>query len=168
MVELDQIDLVAESKKEKIFHISSDAHSKIVNNETTLRLHIKSDFMKNFAVNVAYDPTPIDKDVGIIYAAVVLFGLYVLIIWELVHRTFAAMIASTMSIGVLAYLNERPAMTLIMSWIDIETLLLLFGMMILVAILSETGIFDFLAVFAYKVRFNFFYSPRKFYTIYFL
>ncbi len=63
------------------------------------------------------------------------------------------MIASTLSIGVLAFLNERPAMTVIVSWIDIETLLLLFGMMILVAILSETGIFDFLAVYAYKVSF---------------
>lgn len=48
-------------------------------------------------------------------------------------------------------MNERPSMTLIMSWIDIETLLLLFGMMILVAILSETGLFDYLAVYAYKV-----------------
>lgn len=49
-------------------------------------------------------------------------------------------------------MNQRPPMTQIMSWIDIETLLLLFGMMILVAILSETGIFDYLAVYAYKVR----------------
>lgn len=48
-------------------------------------------------------------------------------------------------------MNERPPMTLIMSWIDIETLLLLFGMMILVAILSETGVFDYLAVYAFKV-----------------
>lgn len=48
-------------------------------------------------------------------------------------------------------MNERPPMTLVMSWIDIETLLLLFGMMILVAILSETGVFDYLAVYAYKV-----------------
>jgi len=54
--------------------------------------------------------------------------------------------------GILAAMNERPPMTLIMSWIDIETLLLLFGMMILVAILSETGIFDYLAVYAYKVN----------------
>lgn len=57
--------------------------------------------------------------------------------------------------GILAAMNERPPMTLIMSWIDIETLLLLFGMMILVAILSETGIFDYLAVYAYKVRWSF-------------
>lgn len=59
-------------------------------------------------------------------------------------------------------MNERPPMTLIMSWIDIETLLLLFGMMILVAILSETGIFDYLAVYAYKVFLNFYdYTELK-------
>lgn len=58
-----------------------------------------------------------------------------------------------MAIAILAAMNERPPMTEIMSWIDVETLLLLFGMMILVAILSETGIFDYLAVYAYKVSF---------------
>lgn len=57
-------------------------------------------------------------------------------------------------------MNERPPMALIMSWIDIETLLLLFGMMILVAILSETGIFDYLAVYAYKVCFYFDCKPN--------
>lgn len=39
----------------------------------------------------------------------------------------------------------------ILSWIDVDTLLLLFSMMMLVAILSDTGIFDYLAVYAYKV-----------------
>lgn len=39
----------------------------------------------------------------------------------------------------------------LMSWIDIDTLLLLFSMMLLVAVVSETGIFDWLAVYAYKV-----------------
>jgi len=42
-------------------------------------------------------------------------------------------------------------MSELISWIDVETLLLLFSMMVLVAILSETGIFDYLAVYAYKV-----------------
>lgn len=42
-------------------------------------------------------------------------------------------------------------MAVVISWIDVETLLLLFGMMILVAVLSETGAFDYLAVFAFKV-----------------
>jgi Na+/H+ antiporter NhaD/arsenite permease-like protein len=42
----------------------------------------------------------------------------------------------------------------LISWIDVETLLLLFSMMMLVAILSETGIFDYLAVYAYKVLYS--------------
>lgn len=46
---------------------------------------------------------------------------------------------------------QRPTMAELISWIDVETLLLLFSMMMLVAILSETGIFDYMAVYAYKV-----------------
>ena len=46
---------------------------------------------------------------------------------------------------------QRPTMAELISWIDVETLLLLFSMMVLVAIFSETGIFDYLAVYAYKV-----------------
>ena len=39
----------------------------------------------------------------------------------------------------------------VVQWMDAETLLLLFSMMILVAILTETGIFDFIAVYAFQV-----------------
>lgn len=59
-----------------------------------------------------------------------------------------------MSVAILAALNERPTMSELISWIDVETLLLLFSMMVLVAIFSETGIFDFLAVYAYKVKYS--------------
>jgi Na+/H+ antiporter NhaD/arsenite permease-like protein len=47
---------------------------------------------------------------------------------------------------------QRPTTAELISWIDVETLLLLFSMMMIVAILSETGIFDYLAVYAYEVR----------------
>lgn len=43
-----------------------------------------------------------------------------------------------------------------MGWIDVETILLLFAMMILVGILTETGVFDHLAVYAYRVNISFF------------
>lgn len=61
------------------------------------------------------------------------------------------MLASMISLAILAIFDERPTMGEIISWIDIETLMLLFSMMILVTIFSETGIFDYTAVFAYKV-----------------
>lgn len=39
------------------------------------------------------------------------------------------------------------------SWIDIESLLLLASMMVIVAIISKSGVFDYLAVLTYKVKF---------------
>ncbi|KAK7877606.1 hypothetical protein WMY93_031691 [Mugilogobius chulae] len=45
--------------------------------------------------------------------------------------------------------QQRPSLVTVVEWIDYETLALLFGMMILVAIFSETGFFDYCAV---KVR----------------
>lgn len=150
--DIENIDFAPEVKKSHTFDLSSEFWSQLPDKETILRLRIFSNLPISIPISIAYDATPIDKSLGVIYAAIVLLGLYVMIIWEVVHRTFAAMLASTMSIALLAYMNERPTMPDIMSWIDVETLLLLFGMMILVAIMSETGIFDYLAVYAFKVR----------------
>lgn len=61
------------------------------------------------------------------------------------------MLAATMSVAILAALDERPSISDIASWIDFETLLLLFSMMVMVGIFSETGIFDYLSVYTYKI-----------------
>lgn len=152
IADLDSIDHVIERRRTHVFNISQSAFETIRDNKNaTVRIRFHTNIDESLPVQIAYDPSPIDKVTGVIYASVVLLGLYIMIIWEVVHRTFAAMIASTLSIAILAYMNERPTMAELMSWIDVETLLLLFGMMILVAILSETGIFDYLAVYAYKV-----------------
>lgn len=148
---IGDIDRATEVKKAHTFYLDEKMFEQIPQNDTVLRLSIQSNLPVSLPINLAYDPTPIDKQRGVIYAAIVLLGLYVMIIWEVVHRTFAALLASTTAIAILALMNERPTMPEIMSWIDVETLLLLFGMMILVAILSETGIFDYLAVYAFKV-----------------
>lgn len=152
IVDAHEIDHVEETTREIVFNIGNDAFAKIQNEAATLRVQMYTNIDKGLPLLFAYDPSPIDKNVGVICAAVILLGLYVLIIWDVVHRTFAAMVASTLSLSVLAVMHQKPSMEEIVSWLDTETLLLLFGMMILVAILSETGIFDFLAVFAYKVR----------------
>ncbi|GLH13798.1 Putative sodium sulfate symporter [Gryllus bimaculatus] len=115
------------------------------------RIQMSTNMEASFPVALSYDLTPIDTYKGQIYGGVVLFGLYGLIITETVHRALAAIVASTMSVAILAAMNERPTMHELVSWIDIETLLLLFSMMVLVAILAETGIFDSLAVYAYQI-----------------
>lgn len=53
---------------------------------------------------------------------------------------------------IIIIVSQRPSMDQVVSWIDVDTLLLLFSMMILVAVIAETGIFDYLAVYAYKVK----------------
>lgn len=151
VADVNAIDIASQTKRKFVLNVDADMYETAGYNAAQLALKMRTNLPVSFAIELAYDSTPIDRSVGVIYAAIVLFGLYVMIIWEIVHRTFAAMVASTMSIALLAMMNERPTMVQLMSWIDVETLLLLFGMMILVAILSETGLFDYLAVYAYKV-----------------
>lgn len=145
------IDTIPETTKTFQFDITPAKELLHLTNLTELNLHFVSSSDVEVPMQLSIDHSPIYKKEGVIYAAIVLCGLYVMIIWEIVNRTFAAIIASTLSVGILAALNSRPSMVTIMGWIDVETLLLLFGMMILVAILSETGVFDYLAVYAYKV-----------------
>uniref|UniRef100_A0AAY4DZB5 Citrate transporter-like domain-containing protein n=1 Tax=Denticeps clupeoides TaxID=299321 RepID=A0AAY4DZB5_9TELE len=87
----------------------------------------------------------------VLMAGLILAGVYVLIIFEIVHRTLAAMLGSLAALAALAFIGDRPSLMTVVDWIDYETLALLFGMMILVAIFSETGFFDYCAVKAYQL-----------------
>ncbi|XP_029396908.1 P protein [Mus pahari] len=84
-------------------------------------------------------------------AVAILAGVYTLIIFEVVHRTLAAMLGALAALAALAVVGDRPSLTHVVEWIDFETLALLFGMMILVAVFSETGFFDYCAVKAYQL-----------------
>ncbi|XP_055681702.1 P protein-like [Lutzomyia longipalpis] len=97
-------------------------------------------------IRMGVDLAVFDEVHGVVYATLILIILYALIIWDVVHRTFAAILMSTLAIGVLAMLGDRPTAQEVISWIDYETILLLFSMMIFVSIMSETGIFDYAAV----------------------
>lgn len=112
---------------------------------------LKKDTLEGFTVNIKYDPTPVDYHVGAVCAAFVLFMFYVLLIYEIVNRAIAAMLSSTVAIALLAVLDDRPLMSDVLQWMNCETLLLLFSIMILVGFLNETGVFNYIAVYAFKV-----------------
>ncbi|XP_072288286.1 P protein-like, partial [Pyxicephalus adspersus] len=61
-------------------------------------------------------------------AAVILAGVYALIIFEIVHRSLAAMLGSLAALAALAAVGDRPSLVKVVEWIDYETLALLFGM----------------------------------------
>ncbi|XP_034234646.1 P protein [Thrips palmi] len=149
LVSAESIDGVPKLEQDHEFNLDDFEIASIP--RSLLRLQMHTNLHISFPVSIRYDTSPITLEDGVVYAAVVLVGLYAMVIFEIVHRTLAAMIASTMSVAILAAFNERPSMAELVQWIDVETLLLLFSMMVLVAIFSETGIFDYMAVYAYKI-----------------
>jgi Na+/H+ antiporter NhaD/arsenite permease-like protein len=100
---------------------------------------------------VSISGSDLDTTTQVILAAVILALVYVLIIFEFVHRSMAAIIGSTAALGVLSMLNQRSSLVEVLELIEWNTIWLLFGMMVLVAIFSQTGFFDWAAVKMYKI-----------------
>ena len=82
----------------------------------------------------------------------ILIAVYVLIIFETVHRTLAAAVGGVVTMLALNYYDTGDTLTLaeVTTMIDWETIGLLLGMMVMVGILSNTGVFEYFAVLSYK------------------
>nr|XP_032525684.1 P protein-like isoform X1 [Danaus plexippus plexippus] len=120
-------------------------------NESRIFLCLNSSSSQAVPLTISLHGKPLSETEGLIYASVLLATLYILIIFEIVNRTLAALLSSSLGVATLALVGERPSLPELISWLDVETLLLLFSMMILVAIIAETGLFDFLAVKAFEI-----------------
>lgn len=94
--EQDDVKLI---KRTNTIYLQDSEYAAMQSGNASLQLNLLTKLDTSFPVNFCYDPSPLDTGVGLIMAATILMGLYVLIIWELVHRTFAAIIASTLAIG---------------------------------------------------------------------
>jgi len=82
----------------------------------------------------------------------ILLFVYALIISEVVHRTLAAAVGGIAAILALNHYKSGAALTLAetTTLIEWETIGLLLGMMVMVGVISHTGIFEWFAVQAYK------------------
>lgn len=49
-----------------------------------ISMNLKTNLESGFAISMAYDLSSIDKDDGMVYAAIVLLGLYILIVFEVI------------------------------------------------------------------------------------
>lgn len=83
-------------------------------------------------------------------ALLILLGVYTLIIFEWIHRALAACLGAIVVVTVLHFIGDGPDLGTLVSWIDEETVGLLLGMMVMVSILAETGIFQWAAVKCYS------------------
>jgi len=84
-------------------------------------------------------------------AFLVLIFVYILIVFEFVDRTVATILGAFLSIAAMSLMGLRPTVYEIVDWVEFHTLILLFGMMCIVAILSSTGFFEYVALKAYKL-----------------
>lgn len=80
-------------------------------------------------------------------AAIIFVAAYVFIVTERVHRTTAALAGA----GLILILNILPLKEAWVEYVDFNTLLLLIGMMIIVAITKRTGLFQYVAIKAVKI-----------------
>jgi len=84
-------------------------------------------------------------------AGVLLVAVYILLVFELVHRTTAALIGAVVGLVILSILRERPSIAVIITWIDEGTIGLLLGMMIIIGVFSTTGFFEWVAIKCFKL-----------------
>ena len=79
-------------------------------------------------------------------ALALLILIFALIITEVVHRTLIAFMGAAAVLFLLALEHRLPSVYEIMQWMDHGTLALLWGMMIIVALLARSGVFEYSSV----------------------
>ena len=92
-----------------------------------------------------------DKQAVYVGLGILLF-VYALIITEEVHRTLAAALGGLLAVIALNFYSVEDTLSLkaVTTMIDWETIGLLLGMMVMVGVISHTGVFEWFAVQAYK------------------
>ncbi|XP_016990902.1 P protein [Drosophila rhopaloa] len=97
------------------------------------------------------DTMPMVGKYAVMYSALLLIGLYVVIIWELTDRTLCTLLLTAAGLALLTVLGNRPSFGTIISWVEWESMMLLLGNLIMITLMAETGFFDYLAVVAYRI-----------------
>jgi Na+/H+ antiporter NhaD/arsenite permease-like protein len=103
------------------------------------------------------ESAPAEVTEAMILAVAILSASYVFIFTEIVHRTIAALIGAVVMVGLgmwAGFYSQEAAIRAI----DANTILLLAGMMMMVAMLKRTGGFEYLAVRIAKAATG---SPRR-------
>lgn len=111
-----------------------------VNESLGLEIHIRT--------------TRFTQYLGTVLGIVLLVIIYILLIFDLVHRALAGLIACTLGIGIMGALHMKPDLTTIFSWIHMDTILTIFSISIIMGVMAETGLQDYLAATGYELAYG--------------
>src|SRR5215211_2270835 len=109
-----------------------------------------------FAILILTIPNAMGKEVSPIFAisVVVMLSVYIVLSFEIVHRASIALLGAIVIVAAaitFGTVNAEESFEFIIDVIDFNTIGLLLGMMIIVAILGETGIFNWVGVKAIRL-----------------
>lgn len=116
-----------------------------------LRVTLLSTYNESLALYLTIDSNPLNMHFGSWCGIILLIFLYILVGFNIADRTFSAIFSCTAAVGVLCLLGKAPTVKTIMLWIDMQTMILLFSMMVMVSVLSETGLYDYVSMLAYQM-----------------
>lgn len=109
-----------------------------------------------FATAIFLLPPALGRNINpaILVSAFILVSVYTALSFEFLHRTTAALLGAVAIVGAVVALGAVPvqeSFDFIVSSVDYNTIGLLLGMMIIVAILAESGVFQWVGIKASKV-----------------
>lgn len=125
----------------------------------TQRIEVK-EFLKRGEQHYAYlDPVLLYREMGPAFyiSAVILVFIYILISLEVLHRTIAALFGAALMLITTYTIGTRNTDYYILSFesavhhVDWNVIFLLMGMMIIVTVMKETGVFQWLAYKSYAL-----------------
>lgn len=134
---------------------NKDQYRSTINGWDNPNVHLRVTFLSNYNESIAFhlkiDSNPLNILFGSCCGVILLIFLYAMITLNMTSRTFAAIFSSAAAIGVLSLMGKAPTLRAIMLWIDMQTMILLFSMMVMVSVLSQTGLYDYITMLAYQL-----------------
>ncbi|KAH8380088.1 hypothetical protein KR009_008882 [Drosophila setifemur] len=102
-------------------------------------------------VKMTLDPSNQNQIGGVAWSVLLMVALYAMVILEFADHTLCALILATAGLAILTYLDKPQSLENIISYLNMATMMLLLGIMIMMSFLSETGIFEYMTVLVYRI-----------------
>ena len=112
----------------------------------TLKMRVRTNSVQAVGFMMHVQPMGSLGRYRILLGSITLIVIYLLLLLEVVNRAIVAFIGAFFTLLVVSFVTDAPSLSTVVSWMDSSTLCLLFGMMVMIQMLSTTGIFEYLAV----------------------
>uniref|UniRef100_A0A1I8N1U3 Citrate transporter-like domain-containing protein n=1 Tax=Musca domestica TaxID=7370 RepID=A0A1I8N1U3_MUSDO len=115
------------------------------------QLLFRSKSMEDISLELFVTPVESGQTWIIIWGLALLITIYLLMASDLLHRTFAAILCSSLVIGLVAAVHVRPSLEDVFHGMEFDIIMNFFGISLIMEILAEAGLQDYLAAWSYEM-----------------